>query len=240
MVMTRGAVLEGRGGVAWSCQQRWGVTSRHKVMAAAVAKVATAVMAATTGYQCGPPPVPLFGTDVAAWETLLKMSDAPAKSAPPSDTREWYPFNVQWHCVVLCQHHHCKYDPPDTKEGMFPSAVPWGHHCQKCFTFFGERDLDSTQWICILLINLFSPAPIQLLKNHVRHVDILQIPIVSVSNVSMSMIIMFCSFVVVMENYSYCIILSIFLINLYFITQTCSTALAEYAYFHLRTPSCNC
>ncbi len=44
---------------------------------------ATAVTAATTGYQRGPLPAHPFGTDVSAWETPLKLSDDIAKSAPP-------------------------------------------------------------------------------------------------------------------------------------------------------------
>jgi hypothetical protein len=51
----------------------------------------------------------------------------------------------------------------------------------------------------------------------------------------MGRLAMFLSFVVVMENISYFIILSISLTNHHYF-QTYSTALTEYPYFHLRHP----
>ena len=70
----------------------------------------------------------------------------------------------------------------------------------------------------------FFSTPILWLKNPAMHINLLQNPIVSLSKVSMSVIIMFLSFVVLMANDLSCTILSISLTNLYFISQTCSMA----------------
>ncbi len=112
---------------------------------------------------------------------------------------------------------------------MFLSAVPWGCHCEERFTFWGGVVLTAHngsaffilyKYQFILLNDLFSHTDSIAQEQYQAHQHSTDSDCIF-SKVSMSGIIMFLSFVEVMGNKLYCIILSLSFTNLCVITQTC-------------------